>query len=1218
MLITKAFRGWRAGCRMGLCLGSLFILALVSGRPAVSRGQEQRCPRSVPQGLLDVTGYASAFSLTRPDRHIVVVNDGAVDEITYRAKWGILHPNPLFRVADVLAISACAVPRIFSPLAAGEEIVVAKRDGDILQFPFDDRLGFPAGDSRLLAHIPGAVDAGAFLGLNEVAYALVATAGGEIVELAWHDRSAVRQTLLTTIPDATRISGFYDKAADKNIAIVATRGGDVFEITSKDSVVTASRVIRHYADEIIDVGSFYSEDDRQRHAVIGLRGGEIHDFYYDPLTSPTDDLINTVPELRRLAAFAEPDDQLRHIVFCTKPGEVREITYEKKKSPTTRVLGTFVPEATFAEPVSPDTPNGKPQPFLVSTAGLTPALLGSEDPLYALSLNAGLWVSHNGGAWQPLPNSPPLAYCVAQDAKHPSHLVIGEREGHSAFLVLNRSGIWESFDGGNTWKYVFNPRIFGDCHFQAIAAVAFDQDSNIYAATDCGVAKSPAGTSNYQILTGTRFKGSFTAVTTTVVGGQTWVWARTVTDFYLSRDAGLNWESISIPAVIDGDPIKQADRGDAFSLAVYDTKAFTIATGPKGSAAVTYDANTKSWSRDYVNDNPGVGLGGRQLVKSYFLNRPGKRWVLFAGTAQGMFMAVVDAGPVAWRRIAETPFALGPGETHVFNPPSAIHTDIWDVHLTTGDSPVIRIATDGGVYRTTLDEAMVNPPTKSPPYQHQNQGLRTHHAHTVSLITQGLDQWPKIVYSTSDNDAWIRSSSPRGYPPLAWYPLERQGDSNWTAADNGSSPLALMMRDPSIVHLTGFGVTVPIEAVKYAAPPKEFRILRPALVAGKEVFNLFNGQEFFNIIQTTKSEPATPLLDIVMLARLPLASPDPAGRTVLIRNRAFAANPNADESKLSAPYWEIEDDNLPDNAQRIWASGGHSDPVYYLYAETATGMDRKLFRRAGAGQPWKEITPPGLPLLFCKIDEAGTSLFGPAFINPYNPRHLIVSTALDGSGVVKVSHDGGASYQDDAALTALITGSGKYPFIGDFQGQYDVDVIDAKRAQKLATLAHVAFYRDDPGKMVVAAPYTGVFYLDEYCSTWQDLTPLLPTPLPAVSSVAINYEGVYVTLEGRGVFRIAAYEFAPRATHFSRAGLVGRQMARLVRANGSPLALTTVRLTCLGFDNTVLFQGPVTTDGTGAIAFPPVAPPPPGPYTIHIDYPGALPLLAPATTSFFF
>ncbi|MEW6733456.1 MAG: hypothetical protein AB1489_19165 [Acidobacteriota bacterium] len=1135
------------------------------------------------------------FTVEDRFQHAIVSKDGSLYEIFFNPTKGIFQSH-LARFPDTLAIATEYAPADLRR----QNIIIARQNGEVhhLWFVPSSRI-----ESRLLNRFTDVVDVAALYSNDSgIQRALVVTANGNIVEMEWRSTGAgdpgpvFLERILTNIAGATHIAGFFAKDDGFNIVLVSTRSGDVYELFYKDPTRVGKSIIANYPD-ITDIGGFYTDDDLFRHAIIATRSGVIHEVFYHPVKGKGATPLITIPGLKSLSSYATTEvDGWRHVIISTDAGEVRELFYDPKKGKGLALLRTYTPETPFGEDLSPDLANRKPQPFRASTAGLTSVFAGNESVLYAVSLNAGVWRSIEGSRWQQLPQSPPLAYSIAMDPKNSAHLVVGERNGDSITTSLNRAGIWESFDSGNSWSYELNPISISGCGSQAIPSIIFDSDSNIYAATECGIVKKASGGGIFQILTGTKGKGAFTAVTTVNVAGQTWVWGRTQNDFFLSRDAGVTWEQIMIPSIIGGVSIRRGSRGDNYSLAAFDTSAFTIVTGPTSSGVINYEANSKTWSLEDVKDGDGTGLGGRRFVKSFFLNRPPYRWVLLAGTGQGVFIKVLDSA-IVWKRIAETPWPLGPGDKHEFNPVSNIHVDIWDAHLSTSDPYTVWLGTDGGVYKTTFGSVLASRRGESPPYEHQNEGLHTHHVHTISLITEGMTRRSKILYSTADNDEWLRNSSPILYPIAAWRTWGQQGDSNLTAADNGSSPIALIMRNTDLVHLTGFGDTVPPAAMKYAQMPLAFKISPSAL---------FRGQEFFNFIQTRKYEPSTPLLDIVMLAKLPLSMPDPAGKTVLIRNRTFAANPNAIDSKLSTPDWVIEDNRLPDGAQRVWSSGGHAQPVFYVYTENDTASERKLFRRDGVLQPWKEITPK-VALL------SGSALFGPAFVNPYDPNHLLVSTVQG----IKVSHDGGLSYQDDSILTALITSSGKYPLTGYYRGGNGANVVHYSQAAQMATLSQVSFSRDDPHKLVVAAAYTGVFYLDETCGYWQDLTPYLPRPYPAIPSVAIDHESIYAALEGRSIYRIYGYEFAPRATFFSRDGLAARQVARLMRANGSPITSTVVRLTCLGSDGSVLFQGPVITDGTGIIGFPPIALPS-GMYVIHLDYAGALPSLAPSTTSLLF
>lgn len=1177
-----------------LVLALLLILGAVI---ATTQAQEQRCTRATSRGIIDVGGY---FTAGDRFQHAIVSNDGSLSEIFFDPTRGIFQ-SQLGRFPDTLALAAQYAPADLQR----QNIVVARQNGEVHHLWFSPSLG---NDSRLLNKYTGVVDVAAFYSHDTgIQRAIVATANGNIVELEWRSTATTQpgnvfsEKLLTNIPGVTRVSGFFAKDDNFNIVHVVTRSGDVHEIFYKDPARIGRSVIATFTD-IVDIASFYTDDDQFRHAIVATRSGAINEVFYHPIKGKGIATLITIPGLKNIAGYATTEiDRRRHVIASTNSGEVVEVFYDIVTGTRRATLRTFAPVTPIGEDPSPDLPNGKPQPFRASTAGLTLAVVGDENVRYSVSLNAGVWKSVNNGSWRQLPNSPPLAYSIAIDPNNANHLVVGERDGDSVDISLNRSGIWESLDGGNTWSYELNPRTLSGCFSQAVPSVAFDSRSNIYAGTACGVAKKPSGGSTFQTLPGTTGRGLITSVTTVDVAGQPWVWGRTVNDFFVSRDAGATWEQTAIPSTVSGKSIRRGSRGDHFSLAAFDTSAFTIVTGPTTTGIISYDANSKQWTLEDIKDGDGTGLGGRRFVKSFFLNRSPFRWVLLAGTGQSLFMKVLDS-TIGWKRIAEAPWPLGPGDKYELNPPSAIHVDLWDTHLdVNGGINSLWVATDGGIYRTSFAQTVFSAPGVSPTYEHQNEGLRTHHVHSLSLITEGNTRRSKIVYATADNDEWIRNSSLIVAPSAAWRTWGQQGDSNWTAADNGSSPIALIMRNTDIVHLTGFGDTVPAAAAKYAQNPRGFRISPGAF---------FRGQEFFNFIQTAKFEGPAPLLDIVMLAKLPLAAPDPNGKTVLIRNRTFAANPNSDESRLSTPDWVVEDSALPDGAQRVWSSGGHANPVFYIYTENAAATERRLFRRSGIGQPWREITPPFALL----PGHAGFSdvLRGPAFVNPYNPNHLLVSTVQ----AVMFSGDGGMNYTADSVLTALITGSGKYPMTGFYRGGNGNNVVHFSQAAQIATLSHIVFSRDDPGKMVVAAPFTGVFYLDQSCGYWQDLTAYLPAPRAAVPSVGIDHELVYVATEGRSIYQIRRYEFAPRATFFSRSGLAPRQVAQLLRANGAAIAGATLTLTCLRSDGSVLFRGLVATDASGIISFPGAAPP--GNYTIHLDYVGALPLLAPSNTSFTF
>src|SRR5438874_8108756 len=98
----------------------------------------------------------------------------------------------------------------------------------------------------------------------------------------------------------------------------------------------------------------------------------------------------------------------------------------------------------------------------ISAAGLISQLAGDENALYAVSINAGIWRRRAGGWWAHLQNSSVLTTSLAVDPLNPRHLISGDRNGDASQsdpsrFDLTQSGIWESFDAGDTWLWTFSP-----------------------------------------------------------------------------------------------------------------------------------------------------------------------------------------------------------------------------------------------------------------------------------------------------------------------------------------------------------------------------------------------------------------------------------------------------------------------------------------------------------------------------------------------------------------------------------------------------------------------------------------------------------------------------------------------------------------------------------------------------------------------------------------
>jgi hypothetical protein len=381
----------------------------------------------------------------------------------------------------------------------------------------------------------------------------------------------------------------------------------------------------------------------------------------------------------------------------------------------------------------------------------------------------------------------------------------------------------------------------------------------------------------------------------------------------------------------------------------------------------------------------------------------------------------------------------------------------------------------------------------------QNEGFHTHNIHNMRIIPGRQT----IAYTTHDNDAWVKYNN--------WRAGFGFGDGGLTQVDAGNPNLILMARHQHYAALTSAdGNPVPGASLQTGMTLTN----DPAIQEGEILF--------IQIIQTLRNEfLAYPLLDVVMIAHLPLqykvgddfvnvdgvlGAPNPGGNPVLIRNRAFASNPDANTSRFQG--WEIVANNLPINTKGFWVTGGHANPVFYLYADENQTIN--LYKYVGGA--WLRLNLNGI---------ISSGVRGPAFINPYDPDHLFVLTNI---GIME-SNDGGISFHPETELTRLITENSKFLLRETYSGYNSTDVVDAARAGNMSIVSHLDFYRDDPRQVVACSPVSGVFYRNTD-GNWKNLTSLLPRPLSPISTVAIDCQAIYVAAEGRGVLKISGYRNA--------------------------------------------------------------------------------------------
>jgi hypothetical protein len=990
-----------------------------------------------------------------------------------------------------------SVAGYFTPSDGFQHAIAATSEGQLHEVYFNPQTG-------IFRDILGCFDevvaiAGYFTPNDGFQHVIVATSDGDVHEVYFDPQKGVFEDLLAHFDGIIDIAGFFTPDDGYQHVIVATSDGNLHEVYFNPQIGIFQDILTQFSG-MVSVAGFFTPDDNYRHAIVATSDGNLHEVYFNPQKGIFQDVLTSFNGIGQIAAYYTPTDGNRHVIVATSDGNLHEVYFNPQIGIFQDVLTTFVPLLPAFEDIGPDTANGTVGNF-DATSGLTIGLSGDVSALYAVSLNAGVWKSLADSAWAQLAQSPQYAYCIAVDPNNASHLAVGERDGDAINLQQNHSGVWESYDAGNSWTYSFDPLSLTGCTSQAIPAVAFSSQSTLFAASVCGIGRKPANASTFDFSITPAGVSWVTALSIS----ESKVWARTPDSLLVSSDDGVTWTTKPVPTSLSVGGttynITFSSRGGLFSLAAVDVAAYMFFKPSPDVAGnhntlLVYNVATDSWTVQVLSSGDGTGLGGRRFIKTFILNRPdlplvvGQRLQIFLGVGQDMSQAT-GLNSDGTLQLVDFAHTFGSGApTH-----DPIHSDIWDFHIAS-DGSTGWVACDGGVYQKSLP---------SGGWVTYDQGLHTHHIHTVTVLPMNDVNRSRLAYATSDNDAWYRDTSFIVAPPASWHVTGDLGDANWTSGDAGSPQIALMARHAQLAQLTTFG----------APPPQgaQFTDLQAITLSNdKQV----QGQLFIQFIQTLKGEGQNPLLDAVMLAHLPLTDangnpvpgplgqPNPSGSPVLIRSTQFAANPDANISKFQ--NWNIEANDLPMGTQGFWVSGGHTNPVYYLYSREAGGV--VLYKRNSSGSGWQ--------LLLSNLQDGGS--FGPAFVNPYNPNMLYVLAANG----VKVSFDGGANFQDEVTLTALLTGSGTFPFTGNFSGGNGQFVSIGSRANAMGTLSDMAFYRDNPNRVVAASPFTGVFYTSgDGC--WRDLSPYLPRPHTPVSSVGIDCEAIYAGMEGRSLVRIVGY-----------------------------------------------------------------------------------------------
>jgi hypothetical protein len=649
-----------------------------------------------------------------------------------------------------------------------------------------------------------------------------------------------------------------------------------------------------------------------------------------------------------------------------------------------------------------------------------------------------------------------------------------------------------------------------------------------------------------------------------------------------------------------------------------------------------------AWVAQYTADNDGRGANGRRFANTFEVDAatcPGTSGTIGSGRllAYGAGQSVqqaLSAGSddrIVFDRVLRTSGSDAPNGVA-----TGVHSDVWDFFVPTDYCPPARgqvfFATDGGV---DVGSPAAAEPTRwsAMSWSRRSAGLHVQTAQnlfvaesaTVPPPSSDLPKLPirHIAYPTQDNESSWRNEDG------SWREIGAGGDVNWVAGDI-AQPAAILWRR---FDVAGDGLSRN-NAKFFAAggTPKPIMLNRDQAL---------DGPTRVRAIQTLATEAVEAgALDIVMLVQLPLtkedgtrASEPPGGtaggtRRVLIRNTRFDLEPDGPGSNFKG--WRIEVDDLPADTRRFWATGGHENPTWFVYTgdgHPTCSNGLQVRGRAGiagfAKFIWRCLVRD---LVAFSDSNDGVPQNGPAFVNPYDPNVILVtgSPTTGAPPVLRMSIDRGEHFCDLPALTALVTGSGRYPVVSTVEPHSAFNRVGSRfHGYPLAVPSDVGFDRHAPSLIAVASPYTGIYVgrlspinqsrVSGSCSDpgwkepdWLDLEPYQPRARAYVTGAALIGGGVVVSTAGMSAYAIPGIRAARPASWFSTSATASAAapIAVLHRAEGSPASWSRVLVTVRQWNDgaVVLNSRQVRTDLEGNVRLP--GPVGPGTYVVSLQFRG--------------